>query len=236
MDLNTEVEIYRNIFGRHIDDHFLPRVLHNFARVIISTRLNLKSEALLEWIEDPKKYSLYCDENLHLLKMEIYCGLIPTWLSEDDHKRFTAKRRRRVIRESEDEGNKGFSGRDSLKIFNDFFSLYAEEETLISMADLYDFFTKKVSKDMKESVPKEFLQSLMRLYDYTVLQEVKEALYYYNEEQISREIKNYMYATNFEPGSVDTCTYTGDKLEITDEFFDSLETRLLGAKADNRRK
>jgi len=35
MDLNTEVEIYRNIFGKHIDEHFLPRVLHNFARVII---------------------------------------------------------------------------------------------------------------------------------------------------------------------------------------------------------
>ena len=30
MDLSTEVEIYRNIFGRHIDERFLPRVLHNF--------------------------------------------------------------------------------------------------------------------------------------------------------------------------------------------------------------
>ena len=25
MDLNTEVEIYRNIFGKHIDESFLPR-------------------------------------------------------------------------------------------------------------------------------------------------------------------------------------------------------------------
>ena len=77
LDLNTEVEIYRNIFGRHIEDSFLPRVLHNFARVIISTRLNTRSEALLEWIGDPKKYRLYCDENLQLLKMEIYTGLHP---------------------------------------------------------------------------------------------------------------------------------------------------------------
>lgn len=54
MDLNTEVEIYRNIFGKHIDEGFLPRVLHNFVRVIISTRLNKRSEGLLEWISDPE--------------------------------------------------------------------------------------------------------------------------------------------------------------------------------------
>ena len=80
MDLTTEVEIYRNIFGKHIDESFLPRVLHNFARVIISSRLNHKSEAMLEWISDPNKYRLYCDENLQLLKMEIYTGYIPAWL------------------------------------------------------------------------------------------------------------------------------------------------------------
>jgi len=39
MDLNTEVEIYRNIFGKHIDESFIPRVLHNFARTIISDRM-----------------------------------------------------------------------------------------------------------------------------------------------------------------------------------------------------
>ncbi len=58
MDLATEVEIYREIFGKHIDERFLPRVLHNFARVIISSRLNQKSEAMLEWISDPNKYRL----------------------------------------------------------------------------------------------------------------------------------------------------------------------------------
>ncbi|MGD9097634.1 MAG: serine protein kinase PrkA, partial [Desulfobacterales bacterium] len=47
LDLNTEIAIYRNIFGRQIDDSFLPRVLHNFARVVISSRLNTRSEALL---------------------------------------------------------------------------------------------------------------------------------------------------------------------------------------------
>ena len=77
LDLNTEVQIYRNVFGRHIDAHFLPKVLHNFARVIISSRLNLNSPAMLEWIHDPAKYRSYCDSQLQLLKMEIYTGYIP---------------------------------------------------------------------------------------------------------------------------------------------------------------
>jgi predicted Ser/Thr protein kinase len=236
MDLSTEVEIYRNIFGRHIDERFLPRVLHNFARVIISTRLNAKSDAMLEWISDPARYRLFCDENLQLLKMEIYTGYIPTWLSEKDRKRLTAKRRRKIIGESETEGDKGISGRDSINIFNVFYSTYAKEDKLINMSDLCNFFTK-ARKEISDLIPRGFLDSLLRMYDYTILQEVKESLYYYNEEQISREIKNYLFAINFEIGSVETCTYTGEKLEITEEFLENIETKLLGPKADrNQRK
>ena len=233
MDLNTEVEIYRNIFGKHIDDSFLPRVLHNFARVIISTRLNKKSEALLEWIGDPDKYRLYCDQNLQLLKMEIYTGYIPTWLTEDDRKGLTAKRRRRIIAESEAEGEHGISGRDSIKIFNEFYSAYAKGNKLINMSQLCNFFTKS-RKELSELIPGGFLDSLLRMYDYTILQEVKESLYYYNEEQISRDIQNYLFAINFEPGSVETCTYTGEKLEISEEFFEGIEMRLLGTKVEKK--
>jgi len=236
MDLATEVEIYRNIFGKHIDERFLPRVLHNFARVIISSRLNKKSEALLEWIGDPNKYRLYCDENLQLLKMEIYTGYIPEWLNEEDRKNLTAKRRRGIIRESETEGEHGISGRDSIKIFNKFYSAYAKEDKLINMSDLCKFFTK-ISKGVKDLIPAGFLDSLLRMYDYTILQEVKESLYYYNEEQISREIQNYLFAINFGVGSVETCNYTGEKLTITEEFLDGIERRLLGTKsADDQRK
>ena len=101
--------------------NFLPRVLHNFARVVISSRLGLRSPAMLEWISQPEKYSRYCDKNLQLLKMEIYTGHIPDWLSEEDRKALTAKRRRQIIGESESEGRHGISGRDSIKIFNDFY-------------------------------------------------------------------------------------------------------------------
>ena len=233
MDLNTEVEIYRNIFGKHIDESFLPRVLHNFARVIISTRLNKKSEALLEWIGNSDKYRLYCDENLQLLKMEIYTGYIPTWLTEEDRKRLTAKRRTRIIAESETEGESGISGRDSIKIFNEFYSSSGKSDRLINMSQLCNFFTKS-RQELSKMIPEGFLDSLLRMYDYTILQEVKESLYYYNEEQISRDIKNYLFAISFEPGTVETCTYTGEKLDITEEFFEAVELRLLGAKVDKK--
>jgi predicted Ser/Thr protein kinase len=233
LDLNTEIEIYRNIFGKHIEDHFLPRVLHNFARVIISTRLNAKSEALLEWIGDPKKYNRYCDGNLQLLKMEIYTGHIPTWLTEEDRKRFTAKRRRKIIAESISEGSRGFSGRDSIKIFNEFYSKYAREDKLIDMSTLCLFFTK-VRKDLNKSIPERFLNSLLDMYDYTILQEVKESLYYYNEAQIARDLQNYLFASNFEIGSTATCSFTGDKIAISDEFFEGIERRLLGENQDEK--
>jgi len=228
MDLNTEVEIYRNIFGKHIDELFLPRVLHNFARVIISTRLEKRSEALLEWIGDPAKYELYCDQNLQLLKMEIYTGHIPTWLKEEDRKRLNAKRRRKIIAESEKEGFTGFSGRDAIKIFSDFYSAYARKDRMITMSQLVKFFTRW-HKELGEQIPEGFMESLVRNYDFTILQEVKESLYYFNEEQIAREILNYMFAVNFEPGRTELCNFTGDRLEITEEYLKATEIRLLGA-------
>ncbi len=235
MDLTTEVQIYRNTFGSHIDGSFLPRVIQNFARVIISSRLNRRSDALLEWIERPEKYRIYCDENLQLIKMEIYRGHIPVWLSEEDRKRFTAKRRRNIIAESEKEGEKGISGRDSIKIFNEFFSTYAKEDKLINMSMLRQFFAG-FQKKHGRLIPDGFLDSLLRMYDYTILQEVKESLYFYNEEKISKDIQNYMFAINFEPGAVGVCNYTGEKLEITDEYLDGIEKNLLGKTVEKSKQ
>jgi predicted Ser/Thr protein kinase len=236
MDLSTEVEIYRNIFGEHIDRNFLPRILENFARVIISTRLNPRSDAMLEWIGEPAKYALYCDENLHLLKMEIYSGHIPTWLTDEDRKQLTAKRRRKIIAESESEGEKGISGRDAIKIFNEFYSTYAMEDKLINMSTLCTFFSK-ARPDLAAGIPDGFLESLRRMYNYWVLEEVKEALYYFNPDQISRDIMNYLFAINFEIGATEVCTYTGDRLEITKDFLETIESHILGADvSDDRRR
>ncbi len=234
LDLNTEVEIYRNIFGSRIDDNFLPRVLHNFARVIISSRLSLRSDAMLEWIPEPEKYRRYCDKNLQLLKMEIYTGHIPGWLSEEDRKALTAKRRRRIIGESETEGREGISGRDSIKIFNTFYTTYAKSGALIDMSMLCKFFHGQ--KELKATIPEGFLDSLLLLYDFSILQEVKESLYYYNEEQIAREILHYMFSVNFEPGTIETCKFTGENIHITEDLLDTFEKRILGNQAEQKKR
>ena len=231
LDIKTEVDIYREVFGRHIDESFLPRVLHNFARVIVATRLRTRSEAMLDWIEDPKKYEMYCDSNLQLLKMEIYTGYIPIWLEQADVERFTSKRRMKIIGESEHDGWQGLSGRDSIRMFNEFYSMYAREDKLIDMSMLGLFFRKYCKKD-KTFLPMGFLDSLLRMYNYAVLQSVKEALYYYNEEQIARDIQNYLFAVNFEPGTVETCRFTGERLEISESFFQRIESRLMVSAAE----
>ncbi len=230
LDYNTEVKIYRNTFGNQISKYFLPRVLENFAKVIISSRLNPRSEGMAEWIPEGEKYSRYCDKNLLLLKMDIYTGFIPSWLAEEDRKNFTAKKRRRIIAESEWEGDKGITGRDSIKIFNEFYSAYAKKGKPITMEMVYSFFSKQGGNG-GGPIPWGFLDSLVRLYNYTVLQEVKESLYYYNEENISREIQNYLFAVNFDTGQTQKCSFTGDELEITEDFFEAVERRVLGANA-----
>jgi predicted Ser/Thr protein kinase len=235
LDVRTEVAIYRNVFGRHIEENFLPMVLENFARVVIATRMNTKSEALLEWIGDPDKYSQYCDKNLQLLKMAIYAGVIPAWLMEEDRKAFTAKRRRQIIREAESEGDKGLSGRDAIRIFNELLSSYAKEDSLINMSTLCGFFHKQ-GKEVRDMIPEGLLESLLRMYDFSILQEVKESLYYYNEEQIARDIQNYLFALNFELGSTETCTFTGDRLEIEEDFLAGIELRLLGAEVEEEKR
>ncbi len=234
LDLRTEVEIYRNTFGRHIEDSFLPRVLHNFARIIISTRLAKDSVAMQEWIGDSEKYSSYCDSNLLLLKMEIYTGNIPEWLNEEDRKKLNAKRRRQIIGESESEGIAGFSGRDSIKIFRELYSSQAREGRLIDMKSLCDFF--KNHEGWSAMIPDGFIDSLRRMYNYTILQEVKEALYYCNEEQIEKEIKNYLFAINFESGSRVTCPYTGDSLVIGEDLFVPIERCLVTRSGDPEKR
>jgi len=237
LDLQTEVEIYRHIFGRHIDEAFLPRVLHNFARVIIATRLEPTSRAMLDWIEDPKRYQNSCDVNLLLLKMEIFTGYIPEWLSTEDRRRLTAKRRRRIIAESESEGSKGLSGRDSIRIFNELHSSFARKDQLIDMALLKRFCTK-LHPEIAEALPDGFLDSLLGMYDYTVLQEVKESLFYYNEEEIIRELQNYLFALNFDFGTEEKNQFTGDRIRVSEEFLAGVEIRLLSkdVAAEQRQK
>jgi hypothetical protein len=161
--------------------------------------------------------------------MEMYTGYIPTWLSDKDLKNFTAKIRKKLIAESEFEGETGFSGRESINIFNDFYSSYASEDKLINMSMLIKYF-KKIQRDEPDHIPEGFLDSLCKMYDYNILQEVKESLYHYNEKKISADIQDYLFAINFEPEAVVKSKYTQKKLKITEDFFENIEKRLLGDK------
>ncbi|MCA1792398.1 MAG: serine protein kinase PrkA [Desulfotignum sp.] len=235
LDWKTEVKIYLDIFGRHIEGSFLPMVLDNFARTIVCTRTNKKSFALEEWIQQPDKYKNFCDDKLMLLKMEIFSGNMPKWLDDEDLRCLDQKMLSNIIAESEMYGKEGLSGRDAIKIFDEFYSKYAKEDRLINMPDLCTFFNKLDSQPGK-LLPEGFLSSLLRMYDYSVLQQVKEALYYYNKDQIARDIKNYISAVTNELNSVVNCIFTKEELFVTEAFLESIENRLISENLDTKKR
>ena len=197
LDYNTEVAIYRNKFGNDIDKAFLPRMLSNFAKIIISSRLNIESTAVKKWIDNPDKYKKFSDKYFLLLRMDIYTGKISKWLSDEDIRKFDFNTRKGVIDESENEGLKGISGRQSLNLFNDFISKYYKSGKPITMDMLKHFFTEDADIIGNE-IPDGFIQSIEDMYNWNILQEIKESIYYYNEDQISKDIQNYLYSINFE--------------------------------------
>ncbi len=227
LDYNTEMAIYKNKYGKSIENMFLPRVLENFAKIIIATRMDRESPAIINWIKSADKYSKYLDKDMLLLKMEIYTGSIPTWLTEEDVKNFDRTTRKAILDASHNEGNKGFSGRLSLIIFNELISQYSESDQMITMDMLDKFFAEK-NGSFTDEIPEGFIESLQDMYDYNVLQEVKEAIYYYNDKQLCRDIQNYLFAINFEPGVTRKCDYTGDDIEITEDYFKNFEALCLG--------
>lgn len=237
LDYETEVSIYLNKFGDSIKKKFLPRVLENFGKIIVSSRMEPDSPAINNWIKDIDTYRKYLDENRLLLKMELYKGIIPEWLSEEDVKGFSKEVRKDLIEESEKEGKKGVSGRQSISIFNMFFTKYADDDDkLITMDMLKSFFEE--NEKLNELIPDQFIDSLVDMYDYNILQELKESIYYYSEKQIKRDILNYLFAINFEPGATENSAYTGDKIEITEEYFKNFEALLLGtlSTSDERKE
>ncbi len=242
LEVPTEVKIYRSTFGNHIDARFLPGVLDNFARIIIASRMSAECPPIKEWVGDLAKYAKYCDAMGLLLRMEIYNGVIPSWLTDDDRKKFTADARKRVIAFAEKEGNKGFSGRDAIQFFGDFFTRYELKPheskpndpppKLINMDNLTDYFKYGIPKekrdDLVNGIPKGFIESLVNLYDYQVLGQVKEALYFYNEQQICKDILHYLCAINYDVGTKVICPATGEEIKVTLEFLKQISSLIAG--------
>lgn len=235
LDVPTETAIYRSTFGERVDLNFLPRVMENFARIIISSRMDADSAPLKEWIPDVGKYRRYCDEAGLLLRMEIYGGVIPQWLSEEDRKKLTAAIRRKLITEGEREGEKGFSGRESIDLFGEFLRHYGGKPNLISMSNVTDFFKHRVSREKRnENIPKNFIDSLLDWYYYLVLNEVKESLYFYNNDQISEDVLHYIYAANYDIGNKVKCEWTGQTFEITIEFLKLMAVHFTGKEVSDQ--
>ncbi len=242
LNYTEEVKIYYHSFGMQINNHFLPGVLENFAKIIISSRLNINSPAISEWIEDPSIYADYCDENMLLLKLSIYSNKIPDWLTDEDYKNFNKNVRRKIIRESDKEGKTGFSGRESIYIFNEFYNSIPRkqvengtpEELQVTMEDIRKFFKKH--EQYNERIPKGFIDSVIRLYNYNIMEEIKESLFHQNEERISKDIQNYLFASNYDFGETLICPYTKEKIEITEQFFNSIEQYLLPNEVTARAK
>ncbi|MFH2143972.1 MAG: serine protein kinase PrkA [Bacteroidota bacterium] len=226
LDFRTEVSIYKDKFGHKLESWFLPRVLDNFAKIIIASRMNIESAAVKEWIMSPDKYNKYLDKNMLMLKMDIYTGKIPDWLSEEDIKGFTRPIRKKILDESESEGKKGFSGRQSLSLFNSFLIRFSKSEKLFTMDMVTSFFSEDA--EFIQYIPEGFVEAVEDMYDFNVLQEVKEAIYYYNEEQISRDIQNYLTAINYEEGFSIKSDYTGDIIEVDEEYLKNIEAIFLG--------
>ncbi len=232
LDYTTEVQIYKNIRGEKIESSFLPLVLDSFAKIIIASRVEKKSENIKKWIVDPKKYGKFCDPELLLLKMDIYAGIIPEWILEEDRKKFKSELRKKIINEAEIEGIKGITGRESIYIFNEFFSLNYKKDKHINIQMVYDFFTKQ-KKELLERLPEGFLESLINFYDYSILQQMKVCIYSFNRSKISQNILDYIFSVNFNIGAKEKNKYTGKTIEITADFLKSIEDYLISSKASN---
>lgn len=315
LDFTTEKNIYRQKFGEDIQRDFLPHIMDFFAKAVIATRLPEHSPTLEKWLSDSRNEysSRYCDDELKLLKADLYSGIIPEWIKEEDVRNFNATLRKEFIQEGTKDGFKGISGRKSLDVFRDFYSCYKSEEKYIGIEDVIRYFKSRLQEepekttnenlnskasppDLEEFVelaenlgllsrdraeqlkyhaqpggalehvlknmqmmpqikndsietlerddsqidfgynPDYFLNSLQHLYDYNITQEIKEALYEYNFDIIDTEIKNYLFAVNLEEGSLKTNPFTNQQLQVTENFFMSLEKKFLNKTHINQKE
>lgn len=232
LDYNIEVSIYKNQFGDAIEALFLPGVLRNLAKIMISSRLNGESKTIKTWLKKPNDYKNYVDNNFHLLKMELYTGKIPFWLKEADIKSFDSGIKRGLLRESDAEGNSGFTGRQSINIFRNFLAQHKKPNHLITMAEVEAFFLKNKTKLFNDFITKDFITFMRRMYDYNLLQEIKECIYYYNKSQISKDILNYIYALSFDKGEEVINPYTNDYITVDEGFFNLFESIVLTPDSD----
>lgn len=231
LDPKVVVKIYESIFGKGIQSHFLPRVLENFAKVIVATRMKEKCEPLARWIGNIGKYApKYCDKEGRLLRMDIYSGQFPLWLLDEDRRKLDLPLKRELLLFpiKEREGMEGFDGRISIQLFENFFSLYQTEWRLIRMDNVADYFKEKIDPRLKSKIPAGFIDALLNSYDYEAVSELEEALYFYDEKQVAQDVLHFIWASSHKIGEKVTCPWTKKELEVTQGFLRETAIRLTG--------
>ena len=70
LDYNIEVSIYKNQLGEGIEEAFLPGVLQNFAKIMVSSRLSEESKTIKNWIRKASDYKNYVDNDFQFSYIE----------------------------------------------------------------------------------------------------------------------------------------------------------------------
>ncbi len=234
LDYDVIIKIQKHRFG-NVKNNFLPEVLKSFAKVIISTRLEKKSATLNNWLANKKAYS-FLDDDLLLLKMDIFSGKIPQWLTDKDKSTINDRIIEKISNEYNNEGFFGISGRQEISLFNQLYTKYGNSRKHITIDDVLYFYDKEVTSEIRTKIPDKFLEAVRKFYDYTVLQHVKECIYFYNREQIAKDILNYLYAINFDIGAEITCPYTHETFDVTEEFYKNFEAIYLGTVSKSEQR
>ncbi|MCX7696317.1 MAG: hypothetical protein N2Z72_01320 [Bacteroidales bacterium] len=229
LDYQTEVKIFENKFGTNIKKKFLPRVLENFARIIISTRLSTDMEIMRKWLKSVDYYTQFIDKNLLLLRLELYRGNIPRWLRHEDEKNFTRQVRLQILNQAEKEGKTGISGRQSLVLFSDLIQRY-EDEPFITMDMIKEFF-QSLPEKTRSLIPPSFIDDLIKIYEINILQEVRQAMFEPNELKIKNEIADYLFSLMLDQGEEFQSPYTGEQIIISDDWWNGIEIFLYGREA-----
>lgn len=227
LDYKTEIEIYKNKFGEEIAKLFLPHTLEAFAKIVVATRLEKNCKALKLWIPDPAKYDKFVDREYLHLKIYAYSKEIPLWMDDSDVKKLDSNLYKEIYYESENDGFKGISGRQSLQIFGDFLEKNFERGGFISIEKVISYFMNLDLPELKE-LPQNFLVIVANDYEYRITQEVKESIYFFNKEEIENQIANYLFAINFDIGEKIVCPFTNEEIEVSEEFFRNFESSILG--------
>lgn len=96
------------------------------------------------------------------------------------------------------------------------------------------FFNKRPYLD--DEIPEGFVEAIRDMYDFNVLQQVKESIYSYNHDHISKDIQNYLFAINYEIGDIKVSPYTNDSIEVSDEYLKKFEVIFLGTDCTRRER